>query len=124
MLKCILETGLLSEAQIDQACSIALDAGADFLKTSTGKASAHASPQAAERMLLAVRDCDRAPGVKVAGGIRSVEQALGYLAQADRVLGVGQVDARRFRLGASALFDAVLAELGGVHASIVGQEAY
>ena len=124
VLKCILETGLLDDGEIDQAIAIALDAGADFIKTSTGKAAAHASPEAAERMLRAVRDCGRPAGVKVAGGIRTVEQALGYLAQAERVLGAAQVDARRFRIGASALFDAVLAELGGVRSADAAREGY
>lgn len=124
VLKCILETGLLRDDDIDRASALALDAGADFLKTSTGKVQAHASLPAAERLLVAVRDCGRPAGVKVSGGIRTVEQAVAYVELAERVLGENAVDARRFRIGASALFEAVLDALDGARRAAGAEEAY
>lgn len=115
VLKCILETGLLTDSQIDRACELALGAGADFLKTSTGKAQAHASLPAARRLLEAAQGSKRPAGVKVAGGIGSLEQAQAYLALAQQILGEAANHASRFRIGASALYNVVLDELGGVH---------
>lgn len=117
ILKCILESGLLTDEQLQVAGSLALAAGADFIKTSTGKAHAHASLAAAERMLGCVRDCGRVAGFKASGGIRTVEDAMAYLELAERVLGQPTLDARRFRIGASALFENVLAALNGAEQS-------
>ncbi len=113
ILKCILESGLLTDEQLETASSLALAAGADFIKTSTGKAHAHASLAAAEHMLGSVRDCGRMAGFKASGGIRAVKDAMAYLELAERVLGQPKLDARRFRIGASALFENVLAALKG-----------
>ncbi|MDX1510649.1 MAG: deoxyribose-phosphate aldolase [Nitriliruptorales bacterium] len=105
-LKVILETAEISDpAALRHACATALEAGADFLKTSTGQAGA-ATPEATRVLLEAVRE-QRRGGVKVAGGVRSLEQATGYLAQADALWGTATADT--FRIGASSLLDALVA---------------
>ena len=116
-LKVILETGELGDAgRIAQACRIALDAGADFLKTSTGKARVHATPEAARVMLDAIaadpRACTRV-GFKAAGGIRRVADAAVYAALVADRLGADALVPARFRIGASALLDDIEAVLTG-----------
>lgn len=110
-LKVILETGALIDADtIRRAADLALEAGADLLKTSTGKGHPGASPAAAAVLLEAVAEYavrrGRQPGVKVSGGVRTPEDALAYLAQAEAVLPAPLTPAT-FRIGASALVDAV-----------------
>jgi len=105
LLKVILETGLLAEPEmIARASTLALEAGADFLKTSTGKTPISATPDAAETMLRAIRrhGGDRA-GLKVSGGLRHIADAARYLALADAVMGPDWASAATFRIGASAL---------------------
>jgi deoxyribose-phosphate aldolase len=112
VLKAILETGSLRDAaEIRAAGEQALGAGADFLKTSTGKVGAGASLGAAEVLLEVVRDACHG-GVKASGGIRTADQAAEYLALADRVMGAGWATPERFRLGASTLVDDLHARLG------------
>ena len=116
-LKVILETGELSDvALIERASRLALDAGADFLKTSTGKTANGATPAAAEAMLRAIvtdpAAHDRA-GLKVSGGIRRVADALPYLALCRQYLGDAALQPQRFRIGASSLLDDIEAVLGG-----------
>ncbi|MBD8526200.1 deoxyribose-phosphate aldolase [Pseudomarimonas arenosa] len=112
-LKCILETGELGQAErIAEAAQLALDAGADFLKTSTGKVRVNATPEAAEILLSAIAAHPRRCGFKAAGGIRSVDEAERYVDLARRLLGAQAFDPARFRIGASALFDQVLVALG------------
>ena len=110
-LKVILETGaLVDPGAIRRAADLALEAGADMLKTSTGKGYPGASPAAAGVLLEAVTEYavrrGRQPGVKVSGGVRSPQEALGYLAQAEDVLPVPLMPAT-FRIGASSLVAAV-----------------
>lgn len=113
-LKLILETGELGDpALIDRASRLGLDAGANFLKTSTGKSPVSATPDAARAMLEAIRAAGSGAGLKVSGGLRRVEDAATYLALADRVMGPGWVSARTFRLGASSLHDALSSALAG-----------
>ena len=113
-LKVILETGELRDRErIALACRLAIAAGADFLKTSTGKTRAGATPEAARIMLNAIHDADRPVGLKVAGGVRTVEDAAVYLALADRAMGAGWATPATFRIGASALLDALERVLGG-----------
>lgn len=114
LLKVILETGRLREpAKIYAASRDAIEAGADFVKTSTGKIEVSATLAAAEAMLRAIRDGGRDVGFKAAGGIRDTAAAGDYLALADRMMGAGWADARHFRFGASGLLDDLLARLGG-----------
>ncbi len=116
-LKVILETGeLKEEALIAGACRIALDAGADFLKTSTGKTPVSATPAAARLLLQAIADDASARsrvGFKAAGGIRTVADAASYVALVREHLGAAAVHPSRFRIGASALLDDIEAVLAG-----------
>lgn len=103
LLKVILETGVLEEPDlIARASRLALEAGADFLKTSTGKTPVSATLPAAEVMLDAIRRAERPAGLKVSGGLRRVEDAAAYLALADRIMGPGWATPNSFRIGASA----------------------
>lgn len=116
-LKVILETGALpDENAVRRACRIALDAGADFLKTSTGKAPVNATPQAARLLLQAIAGdvCARdRVGFKPAGGIRTVTDAAVYIGLVRGTLGDAALTPARFRIGASALLDDIEAVLGG-----------
>lgn len=116
-LKVILETGVLrDEALIRQAYRVALDAGADYLKTSTGKTPVGATPAAARVLLQAIADDAAARshvGFKPAGGIRTVADAAVYIALVNEVLGPDAVGPARFRIGASALLDEIEAVLAG-----------
>lgn len=112
-LKVILETGELgSYDQVRKASQIALDAGADTIKSSTGKVSPAATPPACLVMLEAIRDhylaTGRAAGLKAAGGIRTAKQAWHYLVLVKETVGDGWLTPARFRIGASALIDDVL----------------
>jgi deoxyribose-phosphate aldolase len=116
-LKVILETGELQDAgRITQACRIALAAGADFLKTSTGKTPRSATPEAATLMLQAIaQDAGAAGrvGFKPAGGIRTVADAALYMGLTAQHLGAAAVAPARFRIGASSLLDDIEAVLCG-----------
>jgi deoxyribose-phosphate aldolase len=115
-LKVILETGRLRPDDIRRASWLAAAAGADFLKTSSGKTQPGATPVAALCMAEAAagfhEDAGRPVGVKVSGGIRTWEDAAPYLAIVLATLGDGAVDPERFRIGASRLLDDLLARLG------------
>lgn len=111
-LKVILETGTLeTEARIAEASRLAIAAGADFLKTSTGKSSISATPEAAETMLRAIRDegGGRSVGLKVSGGLRTASDASLYLDLADRIMGPDWATSKTFRLGASSLLSELVA---------------
>ncbi len=112
-LKVILETGELNDAAlIRRACAVALDAGADFLKTSTGKVRVNATLEAAALLLQAIRDGGHTRvGFKAAGGIRTVADAAAYIALVADTLGA--VTPQRFRIGASGLLNDIEAVLGG-----------
>jgi deoxyribose-phosphate aldolase len=84
LVKVILETCYLSPEQIAQACQIARDAGADYVKTSTGFGDGPATPEAIEVMVKTVGDC---MSVKASGGVRTYETAVGYLEQGCKRLG-------------------------------------
>jgi deoxyribose-phosphate aldolase len=119
-LKVILETGELQDpALISRASMLALDAGADMLKTSTGKTPKGATPAAAELMLRAIAAHPAArshAGLKVSGGIRRVADALPYIALCRQHLGEAALQPQRFRIGASSLLDDIEAVLGGTAA--------
>lgn len=111
-LKVILETGALqAPMHIREASLAALRGGADFLKTSTGKEAVHATPAAAEVMLRCIAEHGGNCGFKASGGLRRLEDAAPYFALADALLGPTWATPARFRLGASALLDAVRAAL-------------
>jgi deoxyribose-phosphate aldolase len=114
ILKIILETGALDRpATIEAASRLAIAAGADFLKTSTGKIAVSATPEAAEIMLGAIRSAGRPVGFKAAGGIRTLTDAKLYLDLADRIMGRGWAGPATFRIGASSLYDTLIAAIEG-----------
>lgn len=115
-LKVILETGVLQDpALIARASRLSLDAGADFLKTSTGKTAVSATPQAAQTMLAAIAADPHASqvGFKPSGGIRTVQDAAIYIAATEELLGRAAVTPSRFRIGASSVLTDIEAILGG-----------
>jgi len=112
-LKVILETGeLATYDNVFRASWLALVAGADFIKTSTGKVSPAATPPVAVTMLSAVRDfaamTGEQRGVKLAGGIRSSKDALRYLVAVKEIAGEPWLSPRLFRFGASSLLNDLL----------------
>jgi deoxyribose-phosphate aldolase len=112
LLKLIIESGELGTPErIREACRIGLDAGVDFLKTSTGKVSVNATPEAAAIMLDEIAAAGGRCGFKAAGGIRTLSAAAAYLELADARLGADWVTPQHFRIGASALFDELAAVL-------------
>ena len=115
-LKVILETGELETYDnVRRASDLAIAAGADFIKTSTGKVSPAATPAVTLCMLEAIRDHWLATGVKVgmkpAGGIRTSKQALHYLVIVKETLGADWLTPDLFRFGASALLNDLLMQL-------------
>lgn len=116
VLKVILETGVLvDDALIARAAQLSLDAGADFLKTSSGKTPISATPAAATTMLNAIAADPRREyvGFKASGGIRTVADAMVYFALVERILGASALTPKRFRIGASSLLNDIEAVLGG-----------
>ena len=114
VLKTILETGILAAPDaVAEASRRAIAAGADFLKTSTGKVPVNATPEAAAVMLRAIRESGRPVGFKAAGGIGSVAVAAVYLDRAAAEMGPGWARPSTLRFGASGLLDDILAVLGG-----------
>ncbi len=115
-LKVILESGELNDpVVIERAARIALDAGADFLKTSTGKTPHGASPAAARLMLNAIAADPNArgrAGFKASGGVRTVADAAVYIALVQEVFGAAASHPSRFRIGASGILDDIEAVLG------------
>jgi deoxyribose-phosphate aldolase len=112
-LKVILETGeLVTLDNTRRASWLALLAGGDFIKTSTGKVTPAATPAVALTMLEAVRDFESATGdargVKLAGGIRSSKDAVRYLVMVNEVAGERWLDPALFRFGASSLLNDLL----------------
>lgn len=116
VLKVILETGeLKTAALIERASQLALAAGADFIKTSTGKTPTHATPEAARIMLSAIAVSPSAKnhaGFKASGGIRTVQEAIVYEAMTQQVLGADALKPKRFRIGASSILSDIEAVLG------------
>jgi deoxyribose-phosphate aldolase len=115
-LKVILETGELGTYDaVRLASEIAIDAGADFIKTSTGKVQPAATLPVTLVMLETIRDhMDRGGrmiGMKPAGGVRTAKQALQYLCVVNETLGPDWLDPTWFRFGASALLNDVLMQL-------------
>ena len=118
VLKVILESGILAVPEaIHRASVIAMLAGADFIKTSTGKAAVAATPEAAVVMCRAIRTfaekTGRQVGFKAAGGISTAEDALLYYTIAEQVLGEEWLSPERFRIGASGLGNRLLSAIVG-----------
>ena len=118
ILKVILESGTLSDPElIHKAATIAMEAGADFIKTSTGKNGIAATPEAAVAMCLAIRQfaekTGRKVGFKAAGGISTAESAAPYYSIVEEILGEEWLTPERFRIGASSLANNLLSEIEG-----------
>ena len=113
LLKVILETGQLETAdRIRRAADLAIEGGAHFLKTSTGKTEPAATLAAAAVLLEAVAAAakhGRHIGFKASGGIRTLAQARSYLELYESRFGVGSAQPSNFRIGASALMHDLLA---------------
>jgi len=117
-LKVILETGALETPEnIWKASLLAINAGADFIKTSTGKMNPAATPMAAYIMCLAIafhyEETGEKIGFKPAGGIVTPEEALIYLAIVKEVLGDDWMNPQLFRIGASRLANNLLSDITG-----------
>ena len=117
-LKVILETGALKTAEnIKKASILAMYAGADFIKTSTGKQQPAATPEAAYVMCRAIREYYEQTGTRIgfkpAGGISSVHDALVYYTIVKEVLGEEWLNNRLFRLGTSRLANLLLSDILG-----------
>jgi len=115
-LKVILETGeLVTYDNVRLASEIAMQAGADFIKTSTGKVSPAATMPVTLVMLEAIRDHFFATGIRIgmkpAGGIRNSKQALHYLVMVKETLGDDWLTPGLFRFGASTLLNDVLMQI-------------
>jgi len=115
-LKVILETGeLYTYENVRKASDIAMYAGADFIKTSTGKISPAATQPVTLVMLEAIRDyfqeTGRMVGMKPAGGIRKAKEALQYLVIVKETLGAAWLDPDWFRFGASSLANDLLMQI-------------
>jgi deoxyribose-phosphate aldolase len=116
VLKVILETGLLVSAEnIARASFLAMEAGADFIKTSTGKVDVNATPTAAYVMCECIRRyyevTGRKVGFKAAGGISNAMDAVCYYSIVSSVLGREWLDSRYFRFGVSRLANALMSAI-------------
>lgn len=108
LLKVILETGQLKEPALIYAASMtAIENGADFVKTSTGKSGIGATPEAAYSMLCAIKDfhkkTSRRVGFKVSGGVSTTADALLYYFMTKKILGIVEINNQIFRIGTSRL---------------------
>ncbi len=118
VLKVIIESGALKTPElIRKASLLAMFAGADFVKTSTGKIDVHATPEAAVVMCTAIRDyyqkTGRKVGFKAAGGVRSAEEAALYYTIVEEILGPEWLTPKLFRIGASSLANHLISAIEG-----------
>ncbi len=115
LLKVILETGQLrSQLRIRQAAELAIEGGAHFLKTSTGKTQPGATLEAAAVLIDVIAEAGQrgiTVGFKASGGVSSMADAQAYLELYERRFGAGSATPATFRIGASSLMKSVLAEL-------------
>lgn len=115
-LKVILESGeLRSPEKIYDASMVAIHAGADFIKTSTGKSEVSATPEAVVVMCQAIKDhfaaTDEMVGIKVAGGVRTAKDVALYYTIVEHILGREWLTPDHFRIGASSAANALLSAI-------------
>ena len=110
-LKVLIESGELSDDLIATATKLAIDGGADFVKTSTGKVAVNATLAATDIMLSTIKASGKKVGFKAAGGVRTVTDAAEYLALAESIMGEAYLQPELFRFGASGLLKDVYATL-------------
>lgn len=118
VLKTILETGALKTPELIRTASLlAMEAGSDFIKTSTGKIDVAATPEAAVVMCHAIKDyyekTGRKVGFKAAGGVRTAEDAALYYTIVERILGKDWITTDLFRIGASSAANNILSSIEG-----------
>lgn len=116
LLKVIIESGELKTAKlIKLASEISIDAGADFIKTSTGKVVINATLESAEIMLNVIKNKNTNIGFKAAGGVKTASDAKAYLDLTASIMGEDWVNAQHFRFGASSLLSDLLSTLEVEH---------
>jgi len=112
LLKVIIESGELKDPElIKLASEVSIDAGADFIKTSTGKVSINATLKSAEIMLNVIKNKNPKVGFKAAGGVRTASDAKEYLDLTAKIMGPDWISAKHFRFGASSLLADLLSTL-------------
>lgn len=110
ILKVIIESGELATHElIKLASEISINAGADFIKTSTGKVAINATPDAAKTMLEVIASLKPSVGFKAAGGVKNIDDVNIYLTLAKEALGDKYISENTFRFGASSLLPNLLA---------------
>lgn len=117
-LKVILETGLLGSAEnIKKASILAMSAGADFIKTSTGKTTVSATPEATYVMCGAIKEWYQKTGAvvgyKPAGGVSTTQEAVVHYTLVKEIIGKEWLNNQRFRFGASRLANKLLSSIEG-----------
>lgn len=110
-LKVILESGTLENMGLIPALSkLSIAAGADFIKTSTGKTAVGATLEAAYLILKSIAESSRRVGLKPSGGIKTYQDALSYFQLTYELLGVKAIHPQRLRIGASSLVNELLSK--------------
>ena len=116
-MKVILESGLLNASQVKKASLLAMYAGADYIKTSTGKEKPAATPEAAYVMCRAIKEYREKTGIQIgfkpAGGLNTVEDAVTMYTIVKEVLGEQWLTNQWFRMGTSRLANLLLSEIEG-----------
>lgn len=116
LLKVIIESGELgSENLIRKATQLCMQAGADFVKTSTGKSTVGATPEAV-RLICEEIDFNKktkgnSTGIKISGGVVTIDDANNYIQLVSALLGSSQMKPTLFRIGASRLYDQLIAQI-------------
>lgn len=113
-LKVILESSVFENYDdLYSASVLALQAGTDFIKTSTGKhATGGATLEAAAVMLQAIKDMESDAGIKISGGVKTVADGAQYIALVESMMGKGWIDKDHYRVGASGVMNDITKVLG------------
>jgi deoxyribose-phosphate aldolase len=113
ILKVIIESGEAPSIEwIEKATHCVVESGADFVKTSTGKTPIGATPEAVKAIAYALQEADRPCGLKISGGVRTIEQANNYLHIVESILGKSFITPSWLRFGASSLLDICIQRVG------------
>lgn len=113
-IKIILESGAFSDQKtLAQACLLCLQYDIDFLKTSTGKTSVSATPEAVKTIIDSIKSTSSNVGIKVSGGIKTFAQAEQYYNIIKNSMGESWLTPQHFRIGASSLLDNLIQEVKG-----------
>ena len=113
ILKVIIESGQASSINwIEKATHCVVESGADFVKTSTGKTPIGATPEAVKAIAYALQEADRPCGLKISGGVRTIEQAATYIQIVESILGKSFITPSWLRFGASSLLETCIQHIG------------